>query len=98
MTDMQSFRTRIDALDTRIVALLAERLDICREVAIYKSREGIPMMQPDRIRQIKERFAAQAERHNLNPAFLDQLYDVIIGESCRLEDIIIDSMAEKAVV
>jgi chorismate mutase len=85
MSDMPTFRNEIDAIDEQIVALLAKRLNICREVAAYKNRTGMPMMQPERIRQIMQRFHKLGKRHDVDPAFLERLYRVVIEESCRLE-------------
>jgi chorismate mutase-like protein len=85
MSDMTTFRREIDSLDEELIKALARRFDIVREVAAYKSRTGIAVIQPDRIRQIKDRCTDLGGNHGMRPEFLRQLYDLIIAESCFLE-------------
>ena len=85
MSDMQTFRQEIDSLDEELIKALARRFDIVRQVAAYKSQAGVPVMQPDRIQQIKERCTDLGSRYGVRPEFLHQLYDLIIEESCVLE-------------
>jgi chorismate mutase len=87
---LAAFRRDINALDEQIVRLLAGRFDICREVAHYKREHGIPMMQPSRVAEVKERCARMAAEHGMNPDFARHLYGLIIDEACRMEDDIID--------
>ena len=52
------------------------------------------MMQPHRIDVVQQRAARYAEANGLDRTFVKQLYDLIIGETCRIEDLIIDSGTE----
>jgi chorismate mutase len=83
---LPDFRAHIDALDTQIIRALADRLSVCREVAMLKKAHGIPMMQPERVEAVKERAASAAVAAGLNRAFVLQLYSLIIDEACRIED------------
>ncbi len=87
---LASFREQIDALDDQIVALLAERLEICRKVGHCKADRGIAVLQPDRVAQVKERNAGRGEAAGLRPSFTMALYSLIIDEACALEDEIVD--------
>jgi chorismate mutase-like protein len=91
MNDLSSYRAQLDEIDEQLMQLLAKRFAICREVAEYKAKAGIPMMQPERVAQVKERAAERAAHGGLNPKFGSDLYSVIIGEACRLEDEIIEA-------
>lgn len=84
--ELEKFRNRIDRLDAQIVALLAERLDVCAEVGVYKHRQGLAVMQPDRVEAVKSRCAEMAASHGLRPAFARALFGKIIEEACDLED------------
>lgn len=88
---MTEFRNKIDNLDEQIIKLLGERFQTCREVAVYKKQESIPMMQEGRILVVKERCRKLAIQHQIDPDFLVNLYSLIIDESCKTEDLIIDS-------
>jgi chorismate mutase len=54
------------------------------------------MMQPHRIGVVQARAAAFAAEHGLSPAFLHALYELIITETCRLEDEIIGAPSTSA--
>jgi chorismate mutase len=88
-TGLEPLRARIDDLDRQITALLADRLQVCAEVATYKRQHAIPMMQPDRVEAVKDRCAALGASKGLRAEFVRELYGRIIDEACRLEDEII---------
>ena len=52
------------------------------------------MMQPPRIGVVQQRAARFAEANGLDLTFMKQMYDLIIGETCRIEDLIIDADTE----
>ena len=83
--DLAGYRRRIDAIDDRIMAVLAERFAVIREVAAYKARWGIPAVIPERVAKVRERCAAQAPARGIEPGFVRALYDLIIDEACRVE-------------
>jgi chorismate mutase len=87
---LSKFRVELDSLDEQLVALLGRRYEICRDVARFKKEHKIPMMQSGRVAAVKERCARLGDAHNVDPDFVARLYSLIIGESCRLEDEIID--------
>jgi chorismate mutase len=85
---LDRFRVEINEVDEQILALLSRRLQICVAIARVKCDHGIPMMQEDRVAKVRARFSALAERNGLTSAFAQQLYDVILAEACRVENII----------
>lgn len=86
---LMPFRERINDLDERITRLLAERFEICREVAKYKKENNIPMMQPSRVEHVKTRCAELGHKQGLRKGFVVDLYGRIIQEACDMEDEII---------
>ncbi|MGK4328530.1 chorismate mutase [Lonsdalea quercina] len=87
---LEPFRVQINTLDDAIINLIAQRIDICAQVAAYKRTHNIPMMQPSRVEAVKQRCAERAASHGLDPEFAIALYERIIDEACRLEDNIIN--------
>jgi chorismate mutase-like protein len=83
---LQEFRERLDPIDEEIARLLGERFEICREVAYYKGEHGIPMMQPERVAQVRARYLARAAEANLPVDFMAELFELLIGATCKLED------------
>ena len=90
---LEPFRRRLDEIDDAIAKLLGERLDICREVAVYKSEHEIPMMQPDRVKLVRERYLARGAEANLPQEFTADLFDLLIATTCKLEDELMDEIA-----
>jgi chorismate mutase-like protein len=94
MDKLSEFRRRVNSLDENLLELLGKRFDICREVARYKRAERIPMMQSARVQEVKERCAQLGIKRRLDPGFVTKLYTLIIEESCRTEEQIIDAPEE----
>ncbi len=83
---LEPFRRRLDTIDDEIARLLGERFDICREVALYKSANGIPMMQPDRVEVVRGRYLARGAEAGLPAEFSGDLFDLLIAATCKEED------------
>lgn len=90
------FRERLDPIDDEIARLLGERFEICREVARFKSERGIPMMQAERVAQVRERYLARGAEANLPVEFTGELFDLLIGATCKLEDELMGGAATAA--
>jgi chorismate mutase len=86
---LEPFRRRLDVLDQEIARLLGERFAICREVALHKQAHDIPMMQPQRVAQVRARYLARGEQAELPADFTQALFELLIGATCKLEDEII---------
>jgi chorismate mutase len=83
---LEPFRERLDLLDNGIARLLGERFEICREVAHHKRAHDIPMMQPARVVEVRERYLERGSEVNLPPEFTAALFELLIGATCKLED------------
>lgn len=92
---LDTFRRRLDEIDEQIAKLLGERLEICREVAVYKHQHEIPMMQPERVKLVRERYLARGAEANLPADFSADLFELLIATTCRLEDELMDELAER---
>ncbi|HUN79732.1 MAG TPA: chorismate mutase [Solirubrobacteraceae bacterium] len=86
MNGLEPYRRRLDGIDEQIARLLGERFDICREIALYKSAHEIPMMQPDRVAEVRARYLARGEQVKLPADFTAALFELMIGATCKLED------------
>ncbi|HMI81812.1 MAG TPA: chorismate mutase [Solirubrobacterales bacterium] len=93
---LEPFRNRLDQIDDQIATLLGERLQICREVAVYKSEHEIPMMQPQRVKAVRERYLARGAEHDLPEEFCSDLFDLLIATTCKLEDELMDELAARS--
>ena len=88
MEALKPYRARIDALDDRIVDLLAERMDIVREVGVIKAQNNIATVQVDRVVEVRERNAERGAKLGLNPGMIRKIYTAIIDEAHEIEQAI----------
>lgn len=95
MEVLKPYRRRIDALDDKIVGLLAERTSVIREVGPLKYEHGIDPILPDRIEEVRERAAALAGEKGLDPDLVRRLYQILIDYSCALEEEIIRDLSSR---
>ncbi|KAA9005471.1 chorismate mutase family protein [Paenibacillus spiritus] len=86
---LEALRGELDKIDVQLLNTIKARLDCCVQIALHKREHHIPMMQPNRIHFVHERAAQFAEASHIRADFLRQLYELIISETCRVEDIII---------
>jgi chorismate mutase-like protein len=82
-------RAEIDQIDRLLLDTVRRRLAVVRRVAEHKRERGIPMLAQHRLDAVQERAARYAEEHDISAAFLRRLFDVVLAETCRLEDEII---------
>jgi 4-amino-4-deoxychorismate mutase len=92
MTGLPEFRARLDVVDDEIARLFGERFQICRDVAHYKSAHAIPMMQPDRVAEVRARYLDRGAAAGLPPDFSAELFELLIAATCRMEDEIIAAL------
>jgi chorismate mutase-like protein len=84
---LDDLRAKLDEIDARLLEQIRDRINCCLEIADYKRRHDVPMMQPHRIAVVQERAARYGAEHGVDGEFLRRLYDLIIGETCRVEDL-----------
>ena len=87
--ELEPLRAELDALDRLLLDTVRDRIRCCVRIGETKRRLGVPMMQPQRIDLVQRRATAYAAQHGLDAGFLGRLYDVIVEETCRVEDLVI---------
>jgi chorismate mutase len=93
MSGLEPFRRRLDVIDDEIARLLGERFQICREVAVYKSEHEIPMMQPDRVKVVRQRYLDRGAAAGIPAEFSGDLFELLIAATCKAEDELMDELA-----
>jgi len=83
--DLAKLRARIDHLDAALIAIVAERLAVCREVADLKQDSATPVIQPARVRDVVVSRREQAIASGVDPDFAEQLFRVLLTETHRIE-------------
>ena len=96
MSGLEPYRRRLDGLDDQIARLLGERFDVCREIARYKLAHGIPMMQPDRVAEVRGRYLARGAAAGLPAEFSGDLFELLIAATCTAEDELMEALSTEA--
>ncbi|MFE7675709.1 chorismate mutase family protein [Streptomyces albidoflavus] len=86
---LESLRAELDGVDNRLRDILRERIEICVRIAEYKRENAVSMMQPHRIDIVQDRAARFAAENQIDQRFMKHFYDLIIEETCRVEDLVI---------
>jgi chorismate mutase len=87
--NLERLRAQLDALDEILLDTVRDRLRCCVRIAEVKRRDGVAMMQPHRIALVQQRAATYAAEHGVDAGFLHRLYELMIDETCRVEDLVI---------
>jgi chorismate mutase len=83
-TDVLSeYRLHIDTIDSKIIELLAERMDIARAIGEYKHANGMAVVQQDRYNELLLAAEARAEMMSVSKKFIHDIFSAIHEESVR---------------
>ena len=83
--DLEEIRKRIDDVDRRLIALLAERGSLVQEVVHYKRAHHMPVVDRAREDRMLERIAGLAREQGLDPRVAQQVLRTIIDGFTLLE-------------
>ena len=82
--DLEELRSRIDDIDERLIATLAERARVVVEVGRTKRGDGTPIYAPDREKRVLERVLARNEGP-LSDRTIEAIYRELMSGSFSLE-------------
>jgi chorismate mutase len=74
-------RKEIDAIDSKIIGLIAKRQQIAGKIAREKAREGLPVHDASRTREVLGRAFDQAVEQKINPVFAQEIFKILIEMS-----------------
>lgn len=83
---MPELRARIDMLDAKLVALLAERSALIDEAARIKAREHLPARISSRVEEVAANARRLAEVQGLDPDLAERLWRLMMDHFIAQED------------
>jgi chorismate mutase len=89
--EMQALRATIDHIDDALLDLLAKRFATVDQVVAVKRRTGLAAALPDRIEQVAARVHAGARARNIPAASLEKVWRVLVAETIRYEEAMLDA-------
>ncbi len=91
--DLSELRRRIDDLDLALLELLSKRMEVSRNIGIFKKMHDMPILQANRYDEILQRRSEQASKLGLRPGFVQSILQLIHQASVELQ-IELNSMDE----
>ncbi|WP_456482377.1 chorismate mutase [Methanopyrus sp.] len=78
---LEELRREIDRIDERLLDAVIERLKVAREIGRVKAREGLPLTDEERERELRERWRKRFKTEGLDPALADVVLTSILKVS-----------------
>ena len=83
---LTELRRAIDGLDDELVALLAKRFELVKDVAEYKKANGVPAAIPSRVAEVVERVRRAAATKGFPPETAEKLWRQLIADMIEFEE------------
>ena len=77
-TSITELRSEIDAVDEKLIKLLAERQRLVEAVIAVKHRDGIAARVPARVDYVIDRARVLARAHHLDPALAESIWTEMV--------------------
>ncbi|MFC3118709.1 chorismate mutase [Jhaorihella thermophila] len=92
---MAELRRAIDALDGRIVRLLAHRAALIDRAVELKPAEGLPARIPERVQAVLDNVRSEARAVGLDPDLAARLWQILIEWSIAREERVLGTADEE---
>ncbi|WP_457619836.1 chorismate mutase [Methanopyrus sp.] len=88
---LEELRREIDRIDERLLDAVIERLKVAREIGRVKAREGLPLTDEERERELRERWRKRFKTEGLDPALADIVLSSILKVSKEVQRGVIEN-------
>jgi chorismate mutase len=78
---LEKYRKQIDRIDSEILKLLSERLEISLKVGALKKDSGVKVIDLGREKKIFERLVVEGSKLGLKENYIKKVFEVIIRDS-----------------
>jgi len=85
MKELSSLRAEIDQLDEQLWEIIAQRVDVAREIGEWKRAHGEQIVQAERWQQVIEHCLAQGKQYGLSEELIREVMEALHKESVRVE-------------
>jgi chorismate mutase len=79
-------REDIDKIDSKLLELLGERMEIVEDIGAYKKKNSVTVLQPSRWNEILETRIKQGKENDLSDNFVTKVYQLIHEEAVRHQE------------
>ena len=85
MKDLSSLRAEIDQLDKHLWEIIAQRMDIAREIGEWKHAHGEPVLQSNRYQQVLDQCLQCAREKGISEDTVREVMEALHKESVRVQ-------------
>lgn len=86
ISDMETLRAHIDALDEQLVSLLAQRHALIARAARIKERIGLPARIDDRVEEVVANAGRHAASQGMDRALIENIWRQLVEAAIAQED------------
>lgn len=83
--ELENLRAEIDKIDAEIVQLFAKRLEVVRQIGVFKKDNKIAVVDNRRFQIVLEKVGNLAEKSGISKKFIREIYEKIHDYSCEVE-------------
>ena len=84
--NLQEIRTKISQIDEEIINLLGKRFQLIPHIMSEKKKQNLAVFQPEREKQMHQKYWNLALKEHLDPEMLRQIFDLIIREMRTIQE------------
>lgn len=84
MNQLDEIRERLNLCDKKIVSVLEERMDIIKEIMVYKKENGLPILQPEQEKTQRRMLKNHVSENTYKDEILD-IFTYIVENSRRIQ-------------
>lgn len=84
MIILEQYRKQLDLCDAQLISLIEQRLGIIEGIMEYKKQRGVPILQPERERQVRKMVKEKVNDNKFKEEILD-IYKYIVENSKKVQ-------------
>ena len=84
--NLREIRDRINSIDYQIIDLVSKRISLVPDLTCYKQENNLTPFQAEREKQMHRRYWQIAIEKKINPELVRKIFDLIISESTKLQE------------
>ena len=86
MDQLTKLRNKIDRIDSGLVKLLGQRMEVVKKVSEYKKTKGIPALDQKRWNAVLNSKMKKAKKAGLDVDLVREIYELIHEYALRIEE------------
>lgn len=84
--NLKEIRAEISQIDEEILNLLGRRFKLIPNIIEEKKKFGLAVFQPEREKQMHQKYWKMALNENINPELVRKIFDLIITEMREIQE------------